>query len=67
LWIGVVVVAIISVGVIGRLWVANDSVQHVILISLDTARRDHFGCYGNTWIKTPNVDALARESILFTD
>ena len=42
-------------------------VQHVILISPDTTRLDHFGCYGNTWIRTPNMDALSAESILFTD
>jgi arylsulfatase A-like enzyme len=40
--------------------------RHVIVISLDTTRPDHFGCYGNTWIRTPRMDALAKESILFT-
>jgi arylsulfatase A-like enzyme len=47
--------------------VEQGGIQHVIVISLDTARADHFGCYGNTWIQTPNIDALAKESILFTD
>ena len=42
-------------------------VRHVIIISLDTTRADHFGCYGNTWISTPRIDALASESILFTN
>ncbi len=41
--------------------------RHVIFISLDTTRADHLGCYANKWIKTPNLDALADESILFTD
>jgi len=41
--------------------------RHVVLISLDTTRRDHFGCYGNPWIHTPRIDELASESILFTD
>jgi arylsulfatase A-like enzyme len=40
-------------------------VRHVILLSLDTTRKDHFGCYGNQWIRTPRIDALAAESILF--
>jgi arylsulfatase A-like enzyme len=40
---------------------------HVIVISLDTTRADHLGCYGNAWIRTPNLDALADESILFTN
>ena len=45
----------------------HEEAQYVILVSLDTARRDHFGCYGNEWIRTPNIDALAGESILLTD
>ena len=36
-------------------------------ISLDTTRTDHFGCYGNPWIRTPHTDALAAESVLFTN
>ncbi len=43
------------------------AVRHVIIISLDTARRDHLGCYGNSWIRTPKLDELASESILFTN
>ncbi len=38
-------------------------VRHVVFISLDTTRADHLGCYGNPWIRTPHLDALARESI----
>jgi arylsulfatase A-like enzyme len=41
--------------------------RHVIVISLDTARADFLGCYGNPFIKTPYIDRLAEESILFTD
>ncbi len=40
--------------------------RHVIIISLDTTRPDHIGCYGNPWISTPYLDRLAAESILFT-
>ncbi len=28
-------------------------------------RRDHLGCYGNDWIKTPNMEALASKGVLF--
>lgn len=38
----------------------------VVLIILDTLRRDHLGAYGNGWIETPSLDALARESLRFT-
>jgi arylsulfatase A-like enzyme len=46
---------------------ANLPVRHVVMVSFDTTRADHFGCYGNSWIRTPRVDALAGESILLTD
>jgi arylsulfatase A-like enzyme len=39
---------------------------NVVLIILDTLRKDHVGAYGNDWIKTPNLDALANESLRFT-
>jgi len=28
-------------------------------------RRDFLGCYGNERIKTPNIDKLAEESVIF--
>ncbi len=39
--------------------------MNVILIISDTFRRDHLGCYGNQWIRTPNLDALAAQSFVF--
>ncbi len=41
--------------------------RHVIFISMDTARADHFGFMGLGDTETPNLDALARESTVFTD
>ena len=41
--------------------------KNVILIMLDSLRRDHVGCYGNSWIKTPNIDSLADEAVRFTN
>ena len=38
---------------------------NVILVILDSLRKDHVGAYGNSWIKTPNMDALSRESLRF--
>ena len=40
--------------------------MNVILIILDSLRRDHVGAYGNDRIRTPNLDALAEESLRFT-
>ena len=39
--------------------------MNVIIIMLDSLRYDHVGCYGNDWIKTPNIDRFAQESVLF--
>ncbi|HVR39672.1 MAG TPA: sulfatase-like hydrolase/transferase [Thermoanaerobaculia bacterium] len=38
----------------------------VIVISIDTLRADHLPAYGYTGVTTPNLDALRRDSILFT-
>jgi arylsulfatase A-like enzyme/Flp pilus assembly protein TadD len=38
---------------------------NVILITVDTLRADRLGCYGNTQIETPNMDAMARDGVLF--
>ena len=40
--------------------------MNVLLIMLDSLRKDHVGCYGNSWIKTPNMDSLAKEGVTFT-
>jgi arylsulfatase A-like enzyme len=44
---------------------SGGSRMNVILVIIDSLRRDHLGVYGNDWIKTPNLDALAKESLRF--
>jgi arylsulfatase A-like enzyme len=39
---------------------------NVILVILDSLRKDHIGVYGNDRIQTPNLDALAKESLRFS-
>ncbi|MBW1699609.1 MAG: sulfatase [Deltaproteobacteria bacterium] len=39
--------------------------MNIIMIMSDSFRQDHLGCYGNSWIETPNLDKLASESVLF--
>ena len=39
--------------------------MNVIWIVADTFRRDHLGAYGNQWIRTPSLDALAGRSVRF--
>lgn len=37
----------------------------VLLVSIDTLRADHLGCYGAADAKTPTIDALAARGVLF--
>jgi arylsulfatase A-like enzyme/Flp pilus assembly protein TadD len=38
---------------------------NVLLVTFDTTRADHIGCYGDRDASTPNVDALAAEGVRF--
>ncbi|MDB5339997.1 MAG: tetratricopeptide repeat protein [Planctomycetaceae bacterium] len=38
---------------------------NVLLITLDTTRSDHLGCYGNAEALTPALDALARRGVVW--
>ncbi len=40
--------------------------MNVVVVILDSVRKDHVGIYGNDWIQTPSLDALAKESLRFT-
>jgi arylsulfatase A-like enzyme len=42
-----------------------ENTKNVILISLDTLRPDHLGCYGYPRDTSPSIDSLAKESVLF--
>ena len=46
---------------------ADAPFEHIILISLDTTRADHLGCYGSQEGLTPAIDSIAREGIVFRD
>ena len=45
----------------------SPSPQDIVLIVLDAARLDHFGCYGYGRDTTPNIDRLAEEGLVFTN
>ncbi len=39
--------------------------MNVVLITLDTLRADHLGAYGATEVKTPHLDRLATQGVVF--
>lgn len=51
---------------LGRLrdGVTRDALN-LVVITLDTTRADHIGAYGSTDVKTPTLDRLAREGVVF--
>jgi choline-sulfatase len=45
----------------------RNSPPDVYLITIDTLRADHVGCYGYKQVETPTLDALAADGIRFTE
>lgn len=48
---------------------SQDKLPHpnVLLITIDTLRADHLGCYGYRLPTSPNIDRLAKYGVLFND
>jgi len=44
----------------------RDDRPNIILISIDTLRADHLGCYGYFKNTTPNIDKFSNDSVLFS-
>ncbi|MGH9501905.1 MAG: sulfatase-like hydrolase/transferase [Terriglobales bacterium] len=44
---------------------ASAAAPNVVVITIDTLRADHLGCYGDKQIRTPNIDALAADGARF--
>ena len=44
---------------------ATPSAPNILLITVDTLRADHLGCYGYFRDTSPSIDRLAAESVLF--
>jgi N-acetylglucosamine-6-sulfatase len=44
---------------------AADSRPNIVFILVDDIRWDAFGCMGHPFVKTPNIDRIAKEGVLF--
>ncbi|MBX3437345.1 MAG: sulfatase, partial [Planctomycetaceae bacterium] len=64
-----ILLAVLCVGGLaaaGAWWWSTRTPQwNVVLITLDTTRADHLGCYGFAAASTPTLDKLAARSALF--
>jgi arylsulfatase A-like enzyme/Flp pilus assembly protein TadD len=54
-------------GPAGQRTVNPSQQSNLLLITIDTLRADHLGSYGYTGVKTPVLDALAREGVRFNN
>jgi arylsulfatase A-like enzyme len=43
----------------------NNKQPNIILIMSDDVSPDLYGCYGNKKVRTPNIDEMAREGVMF--
>lgn len=41
--------------------------MRILFLDLDTLRPDHLGCYGYHRNTSPNIDAIARQGVMFTN
>jgi arylsulfatase A-like enzyme/Tfp pilus assembly protein PilF len=44
---------------------AGSPSPNVVVITIDTLRADHLGCYGDQQIRTPHIDSLAADGVRF--
>jgi choline-sulfatase len=64
------VLALILDGLMSSLCLAQtpkSKTSNVFLVTIDTLRADHVGCYGYSKIQTPALDALAKDGIRFAE
>lgn len=63
-WIGYLALFSLMAG--GTVWyVRSPRPFNVLLITLDTTRADRLGCYGYSHARTPVLDRLAQQGVLF--
>lgn len=65
--IAILIVSIAVLTVLGYYLLCNDKPPNILLITIDTLRADHLGCYGYQLDTSPTIDRLAKKGILFTD
>ncbi|MFW6270555.1 MAG: sulfatase-like hydrolase/transferase, partial [Bacillota bacterium] len=39
--------------------------MRTVMVLLDSMNRHFLNIYGNNWVKTPNIDRLAQDSVIF--
>jgi choline-sulfatase len=58
--------AVLAISAQGQAASPGDSAPNVFLITIDTLRADHVGCYGYKQVETPALDGLAADGVRFS-
>jgi arylsulfatase len=66
IWTLLLAIVVISIAGYFILKPSRASRPNVLWITVDSLRPDHLGCGGYQPARTPNIDALAHEGVLFT-
>ena len=65
-WVGLAVLAAALAGACGGAG-TTERPKNLLMISIDTLRPDHLGCYGRGRDTSPTIDGLAAQGVRFTD
>ncbi|ANW96109.1 arylsulfatase [Wenyingzhuangia fucanilytica] len=66
-WFGVILVFHFNNILIAQITSSKKNKPNVVLVMTDDQGMGDFGCTGNPYIKTPNIDKFYKESIRFTN
>lgn len=61
-----ILIFLIPGGVVLQLKAEDSLSPNILLITVDSLRPDHLGCYGYPKNTSPNIDQLAKEGVIFT-
>ncbi len=63
------VIVVVSLAIIPfwPLSTVKQQLPNILLITIDTLRQDHLGCYGYERAHTPNIDKIAHEGVMFSE
>jgi len=59
--------SLLALGALHAVLGCDSTPRSTILISIDTLRADHLGCYGHERPTSPGLDALAEQGVLFEE